>query len=117
MQTALQDHAVGGLDFVVGRVDWTPVDAEPFLPGEASRLALTRDQSGVEEQLRNRSRTRRDLDGRRPRGYESARLAAILARGRLGVKLADQTLREPLLDVAWVLSVAQRALLGRELIR
>ena len=69
MQSALQDHPLGRLDFVLRGVDDLPIDGKAFLPGEASRLALTRDQSRVEEELRDRSRPSRNLDGRRSRRH------------------------------------------------
>src|SRR5207248_2268092 len=103
--------------FVLRGVDDLPIDGKAFLPGEASRLALTGDQSRVEEELRDRSRTSRNLDGRRSRGHESAGLASILARRRVGMKLTDEPLREPLLDVAWILTLPERALFGSELVR
>src|SRR6202158_5739093 len=45
MQPALQDHAVGGRDLVICRVDRPAVDRDAFLTGEAPRFAFTAYQS------------------------------------------------------------------------
>src|SRR3989442_15895394 len=47
VQSALQDHAVGRTDLVIGRTDRLPVDRESFLPDESASLALAGHQAGV----------------------------------------------------------------------
>ena len=88
MQSALQHHAVGRIDFVLGRADRLPVNGEAFLTGKPPRLALTADESRVEEELRDGPRSGRDLDRLRSSCHECTGIASIVARRRVGMTRA-----------------------------
>src|SRR5260370_30633127 len=116
MQSALQDHPAGGRDFVIRRAHRLPVDADAVLAREPPRLALAADQTGVEEELRDGALTGLHLAGLRSGGHKSAGLASILAGRRVRMELTDEPLRQPLLDVARILALANPRLFGGPLV-